>query len=335
MNNDWAFLPMREANDLLDDPPALQSRLAEDGYLLFRQLINRDTVDGVYDAVASTLEDVGWISRNKHGRPASLIRPIPEGDEAYFEGYDAVQRLEAFHSLAHDEALTSAMTSALAGPVFPHPLKIARLIFPRFDEFSTPPHQDYPNNQGSEHLTAAWIPLHDLPAENGGIAVLRGSNRYGPLPVTGHLGPGNRCAVVPDQMQEECRWVTTTFEQGDVLIFGALTVHAATHNASELFMRLSVDFRFQREGEALTEICLEPHFQRLDWDEIYSTWKSERFQRYWLDHHYEVVPFEELPLASELSDAEFYRLIVDLERRVNARFAGGSATTASAPTRSN
>src|SRR5262249_37157864 len=145
-----------------------------------------------------------------------------------------VQKLESFHTLAHDPTLVTTMRSVLGGDsAFPHPLKIARLAFPDHYEASTPPHQDFPNNEGTERLTATWVPLTDIPPELGGLAILRGSHRYGLLQMAGHIGAGNRCAVIPPEMAEECRWVTTEFHQGDVLVFPSLAVHASLHNASE------------------------------------------------------------------------------------------------------
>ena len=106
----------------------------------------------------------------------------------------------------------------------------------------------------------------------GPVAILRGSHRYGVLPLAGHMGPGRRQAKVPRKMLEELRWVTTDFSAGDVLVFTSMTVHAALHNITETDLRLSVDFRYQLEGEALTDVCLEPHFQRVTWEEIYAGW---------------------------------------------------------------
>ena len=138
---------------------------------------------------------------------------------------------------------------------------------------STPPHQDFLNNQGTAELTATWIPLHDCPMQSGTIAVLRGSHRFGVLPLEWHMGPGNRQAVMPEEMQEKLRWVTTDMQAGDVLVFGAMTVHAALNNAS-FGMRLSVDFRYQRRGRSSRTCVLKPHFERLTWEEIYEGWQS-------------------------------------------------------------
>src|SRR5437660_647625 len=129
------------------------------------------------------------------------------------------------------------------------------------------------------------------------LTVLRGSHRYGLLNLDTDLGAGNRKAVLPQQLLEENRWVTADYSAGDVILFRALTVHAALHNASEFFMRLSVDFRYQLEGEQLTEICLQPHFERLTWEDVYADWRSDRFQYYWKNLDYKVVPFEKFDVA--------------------------------------
>jgi hypothetical protein len=85
-------------------------------------------------------------------------------------------------------------------------------------------------------------------------------------------------------------------------------------------MRLSVDFRYQREGEELTEICLQPHFQRLTWDEIYSGWKSDRHKYYWKGLDYKVVPFEKFDLArADTSDWDDVQSFFSYERRRDAR----------------
>jgi hypothetical protein len=159
----------------------------------------------------------------------------------------------------------------------------------------------------------------------GGLAVLRGSHKWGRLPLARHLGAGNRCAVIPDDMAEACHWVTTDYDLGDVLLFPSLAVHAALDNAHEFDLRLSVDFRYQLEGEALTPIVLEPHFQRLTWDQVYEGWQRTDLQYYWKDLRYEVVPFESFPLENHDGSDEFteaqMREIFEYTERVKARSA--------------
>jgi hypothetical protein len=185
---------------------------------------------------------------------------------------------------------------------------------------TTPPHQDFLNNQGTPGLTAAWIPLGDCPRRRGPLAVLRGSHRFGVLPLEFHLGAGNRQAVLPPEMIERLTWVTTDMSAGDVLVFGALTVHASLHNTTRE-MRLSVDFRFQRQGEPLTELVLEPHFGRLSWDEIYEGWDSDELKYYWRDLDYRVVPFDRTAFEqSAPSDTEIIKVLM-YEESLDRRFS--------------
>ena len=157
---------------------------------------------------------------------------------------------------------------------------------------TTPPHQDFPNNQGSEDLTAAWVPLGDCPNHMGPLKVLKGSHKYGILPMRHHLGPGSRAARIPDALNH-LTWHRSPFEAGDVLLFSALTVHAATDNLDASKMRLSVDYRYQTEGSPLTAGCLEPHFERLSWEEVYKDWKSDSLKYYWRSKKYQVVEWDD------------------------------------------
>ena len=135
------------------------------------------------------------------------------------------------------------------------------------------------------------LPLGDCPRTLGPLKVLKGSHKFGILPLQHHMGAGNRTAKIPQEMADLV-WHTSPFEAGDVLVFSALTVHASTDNQSSSLMRLSVDFRYQTEGESLTAGCLEPHFGRLSWDQIYENWKSDSLKYYWLNKKYKVVEWD-------------------------------------------
>ena len=173
MNNYWAFLPMRASNELLVDRAALNERFYEDSYLYFQDVLDRHKLTSLRKSMLTVLADRGWVRKTPYFmRGVATAPPVREGDEDFFTVYDDVQKLEEFHTLAHDEALMGVMREVLGDTAFPHPLKIARLGFPAHYEVSTPPHQDYPNNQGTENLTAAWIPVGDCPTETGAIGCL-------------------------------------------------------------------------------------------------------------------------------------------------------------------
>lgn len=295
--------PMYEANELLAGASdssavveartaALRGRLQRDGYLFFRQIIPSSTLLALRDRVTRILADIGWILDGEQRLAAKAIGIAQrEGEPGYFEALDRIVKLEALHSLAHEPHLLAVMQQVLGESAFPHPLSIMRLVFPHNPEITTPPHQDYRNNQGTANLTAAWIPLGDCTIEDGSLAILEGSHKAGLLPLQYHLGPGNRGAVLNSELLQ-MRWVTTNFKAGDILLFPSLTVHSALDNKNPESMRLSVDFRYQLEGEALTEGCLKPHFDRISWDEIYRDWNSTDLQYYWLKKKFEVVPWD-------------------------------------------
>lgn len=294
--------PMYEANELLaaagaEDAAAkttaLRARLQQDGYLFFRQIIPASTLLALRDQMTRILADIGWILDGDQRLAAKAIGIAQrEGEPGYFEALDRIVKLEALHSLAHEPHLLAVMRQVLGESAFPHPLSITRLVFPHNPEITTPPHQDYRNNQGTANLTAAWIPLGDCPIEQGSLAILEGSHKAGLLPLQYHLGPGNRGAVLSPELLR-LRWVASDFNAGDVLLFPSLTVHSALDNRHPESMRLSVDFRYQLEGEALTAGCLKPHFDRIGWDEIYRDWKSKDLQYYWLQKKFETVPWDD------------------------------------------
>lgn len=297
--------PLYEANELLVDAArdsaaiarektaALRARLQNDGYLFFRSIVPRQRLLELRDGITRILADIGWILDGEQRMAARAVGlPQREGEPGFFEAYDRIVRLETLHAMAHEPHLMAVMRQAMGDTVFPHPLSIARLVFPNNPEITTPPHQDYRNNQGTTNLTAAWMPLGDCPIEQGPLAVLEGSHKAGLLPLQYHLGPGNRAAVLPPELLE-LRWLTADFRAGDILLFPSLTVHSALDNRHPESMRLSVDFRYQLEGEALTAGCLQPHFGRVSWEDIYRDWQSEELQYYWRDKRFEVVPWDD------------------------------------------
>lgn len=284
--------PMLDSSDQLDNPAELRSRFARDGYLLLRSVLPPEKLLALRERITAVLAELKWIAGGAEQNRARVTGLAwREGEERYFEALDRLVKLEDLYALAHDGNLARLMKAVLGDTAFPHPLSITRLVFPGHPEITTPPHQDYRNNQGTPNLTASWIPLGDCRQEEGGLAILEGSHRLGLLPIQYHLGPGNRGVVLPPCLPQ-LRWVSTDFRLGDVLLFPALTVHSALHNNDPDHMRLSVDFRHQLEGEGITPVCLEPHFGRCSWEEVYADWKSDQYKYYWKSRHYLPVQFD-------------------------------------------
>lgn len=308
--------PLICSTDLLDAPDVLRERVAAEGYAFFRGVLPVDTVLDLRRQILRICAEAGWIAGGDRLDEGVAIRvPVNEGEPEYFAVYDRIQCLEAFHAIAHHPDVTRVMHAVLGPGAFPHPLGIVRLMFPDNNDCATPPHQDYPNNQGTPDLYACWIPLGDCPVEQGGVAVLERSHTRGVLPLAFSLGAGGRQSVLDAELASH-RWLAADFHAGDVLVFHSLTVHRSLHNHYRGRMRLSCDFRFQRQGEALVARSLEPHFGRLEWEQVYASWTGPTPRHYWEGLDYRVVPWDETLHALP---EEHLREAVRLKRAYEAR----------------
>jgi ectoine hydroxylase-related dioxygenase (phytanoyl-CoA dioxygenase family) len=292
---------LTDSTELLDEPEALRARFDEDGYVFLRGVVDPGMLLDVRRRITSVCAVHGWFAPGNDPMDAvTQIEPRVEGEEPYFEVYDEVQKLEAFHAVPHDPSVRRCIVPLLGESAFPHPLGIARLMFPQNDEWATPPHQDYPNNQGTPDLYACWMPIGACPVELGSLSILPRSHRLGVAPLEFSLGAGNRRARL-DERFDRLEWAVGDFALGDAAVFHSHTVHRSLPNMTNR-MRLSIDYRFQRESESLTAGCLEPHFGRLSWEEIYRGWTRTDLQYYWRDKRYTVAPWD--PRFHELTDEE-------------------------------
>lgn len=295
--------PFTVSNEILGHPAALRERMRSDGYLFLRGLVDPTRLATLREAILSICNTHGWLDpAHPIAAGVPLGPPRLEGQDAYAIVYDDVQRLEPLHRLAHLPTITNVMAELVDPPLLVHPLAVSRLMFPRCQEFATPPHQDYPNNQGAVEMYAVWIPLGSCPRQLGGIAVLTGSHHYGVLPAKASLGAGYR-SVIPNAALASLRWVSGDFAPGDVLIFHALTVHRSLANRTDR-LRLSVDYRYSSAAQPVSNLVLEPHFGRLDWEDIYRGWKSREGCYYWRDLPLRVVPFDPAMLSVVSPDSQ-------------------------------
>ena len=271
-----------DSSALVTNPHALRDRFDRDGYIYIPGLLDTQPLLDLRRQIVDICADCHWLKPGTDPMDAiSWTVPKVEGEEEYFEVYDAVQRLQNFHALPHQPALMEVMRILLGGSAFPHPLSIARLVFPDNQDWSTPPHQDFFNNQGTSELYAGWIPLSDCPTSLGSLAILEGSQKLGMLPMEYALGAGYRQTSLTDDCKR-LKWVAGNFKLGDVIIFHSLTVHRALANKTDQ-MRISVDYRYQAENEDISENCLLSHFDRQDWAAIYDGWDRDDLKYYWRD----------------------------------------------------
>ena len=291
------MLELRSSNDVQTDPEELRRRLDQDGYLLFRALLNAERLLELRRQMLTVMQKGGWLVQGTDPIDgiANVDARSTEGDAGYTDVYHQVYRLQLFHAMAHSPELMEVLERIRGSQMMPLPQKVARLWFPKFTEHTTPTHQDYVHFQGSFDNLTCWSPIGDCPRELGGLAVLKGSHKVDKV-LDHHfsLGAGSLHldeSTTPELKNEQ--WLTTDFGVGDTLIFPALTLHKALPNITEDRLRISLDNRYQRIGDPVAEHMLNPHLSTmspLSWDEVYEGWSSDEFKFYWKQHDNPVIP---------------------------------------------
>lgn len=270
---------LEAATPELGDAEALRRRIRTDGYMFLPGLLDRAKVLDVRRQVLEALAPLGWLAAGSapaDALPAAAVRRA--GDEAWWDGYVAIQRLEDWHALAHEPALVGVMRALAGGDVLVMPMKIARVTFPS-SEHPTPPHQDHYYVRGGADVVTAWVPLGDCPPELGGLEVLAGSHRRGLRTVHQSQGVGGSEADLAEG-EAAGPWLGASYRAGDVLMFHSLLVHRAQPNRGGL-LRLSADYRYQAADEPLHPGVLFAHGfgsgRVPGWHALTSGWSTKRW----------------------------------------------------------
>jgi hypothetical protein len=215
VNNDWAFLPMRSSNDLLGDPDALRARLDEDSYLYFQGVLDPDKLLALRREMLTVLADHGWVLGGDLLMDAVVGgAAFHEDQEEFLDVYGDVQRLQAFHTFAHDDRLTDLMRQVVGPTAFPHSDRPPRWPVRGVHRTRTTPTTRVTGS-------AAWIPVGDCPRELSPSPprLTRGPDRW--RSTAGWASAGR---PRPEMLEGS---TGHGFAIGDVLVFPSLTVHAA------------------------------------------------------------------------------------------------------------
>jgi hypothetical protein len=225
------------------DPAALRARLAADGYVFLRGLLPAERVRAAGERVAAALDAGGWTAAGspRLGRAAGPLEAL--ADPAYRAAVTSL----AFNALPYLAPLRATVRRILGPGAFSYPVKVLRAVAP--ESAAERPrgryiHCDY-TGSGVQDMLTTWLPLAEVPAALGGLAVRPGGHRDRPRQprlLTG-TEPG---------------WATADYRPGDVIIFHCLTPHAALPNTGHQ-LRLSADFRWQQPGHPVpSEMILGP-----------------------------------------------------------------------------
>jgi ectoine hydroxylase-related dioxygenase (phytanoyl-CoA dioxygenase family) len=235
--------PFVSAASSLSNPSSLRS-LAEDlGYLFFEGFVPQQLLGPVRAFVRTFAVKAGWALEEEGENGSLLAKPgaILSGrgwdDPQWIELQRSVNMLPAFHELANHPALMDVLAVLYGEPAAPAETHIVWLKLPGSPEHTTRPHRDSFYLPTCPRMWTVWVPLTVTPMEVGPLAVVPGSHRASTL-------PQNDAAAGIEVPHDTC-WVTQAVRPGDVVFFGAATIHCAWSNVSSTAVRLSLDVRYE------------------------------------------------------------------------------------------
>lgn len=249
---------LRDSNDILNNVPALQARMAEDGYLLLRGLQKRSNVDAARQMLLENLDKNSQIDR---AFPLNDAVAKPGTGGKFLGGAQAITHTPEFLGVVNSPEIMGFFDRYFGEPSLTFDYKWLRAVGPGDN---TGAHYDVVYmGRGSGRLHTCWTPLGDIPLELGTLAVLAGSHKlesyqklrdtYGRMDVDRDKVQG-WFSNNPVEMVERFggQWLTTDFRMGDVLIFGMYTMHGSINNTTNRY-RLSCDTRYQPAADPVDE----------------------------------------------------------------------------------
>lgn len=250
---------LRDSNDLLGDVTAIRKRIEQDGYLLFRNFIDRETVLSAREAIVRHLDDKNALVKG----PPLLEAVMPRtGKEVRMTGQSEITHHPSSLAVFENGRLFDFFKSYFGEEAVTYDYKWLRAVG---NENFTGCHYDVVYmGRGSRNVHTVWIPLGEIPVSQGTLAICEGShnlesfarlrNTYGGIDVDRDMISDGWFSSDPYEITEKFggRWLTTNFNPGDILIFGLYTLHASTTNLTDKF-RISCDIRFQPKGEKMDE----------------------------------------------------------------------------------
>ncbi|MBB6052713.1 phytanoyl-CoA dioxygenase family protein [Armatimonas rosea] len=272
------FGELRESNDILLDGPALQQRMADDGYLFFRGALSRS---GVTEARRECVRRLAEAGRLEPGTDLMDAIPRREGTGSYFWA-ELAEGNAPLREVLYSGPMMAIFERLLGGTVRHYDFTWMRAVTPGG---GTAPHCDVVYmGRGTKNLYTAWTPLGDIPRSVGGLIVLEGSHKRHDItgsylaqdvdsycengPVAEEVRTGKIHWEHPEthapwdgafshdppalRKQLGGRWLTADYAMGDVLIFSMATLHASLDNQGDT-IRLSSDTRYQRADEPIDE----------------------------------------------------------------------------------
>jgi len=243
---------LRSSNDIRYDVQALRERMQEDGYLLIRGFHDRAKVLEARRSILEKMDRMGKLDRD------TLLEEgvMADGSKSIFMG-GTNEDLPALLDVLNGEHIMGFFDELLDDPSLTYHYKWLRAVGK--GDFTGAHYDIVYMGRGTQHVYTVWSPLGDISYDMGGLAICLGSHRFEELKLSYGAKDSDRDGIghyTDDPLvitgKFGGQWATTTFEAGDVLIFGMFLMHCSLENTTNQY-RLSVDARYQSANERVDE----------------------------------------------------------------------------------
>lgn len=233
MQSKSSLSPFREVRIARDTPGEIRDSFNENGYLFFKNVLNREQILKAKEDMTKALRDQGVV---KGDSSDPIIKPgtsVIEVDDAPFHNLSSIKgiiaspELQATLDIAYGERAHISRSLGI------------RYAMPTDDAYLTPSHQDYFYVREHDQFRMIWIPLMDLEIVNGGLAIAAGSHKYGLRDhvefdgVYSYHLKGRTQKGIPEE-DVHGGWASSSYEIGDLLMFHCCAVHRSLPNNSSL-----------------------------------------------------------------------------------------------------
>lgn len=296
------FGELREATGIFDDTGALRERMLQDGYLFFRDLVDREIVLQARREILLKYATIGELDPQFDVMEAIYSRPQAIEDTAVSHVNlrafsESVRSGQAYLNVVHHQCIVDFWSRLFGRDAICFDMRWPRFVRPGE---GCGFHADGPYvSRGSQNVSTSWIPLGDVDKHEGALIILEHSHRNETLLNTYAKKDADRdklswLSTDPIKLQERFggRWLTTDFRAGDVLCFSKNMLHGALDNRSSTGKcRLTSDSRYQPANEQRDERWNGDGFQAHGHDMVFfpglGQWNNKHFQDEWkyVDEH--------------------------------------------------
>lgn len=238
------ILLMSNANAGLSDPSKLRQQFARDGYLYLEQVIDAALIESIREQMLQVLSRHGYAVQGSQGWVFSGKTEGGLGSRSP-EWLDAEYReMGLLAQLTQHQPLIDVLSLVVGEEVRFLPITEFRSRPPD----ATPSvywHQDGFYSARGLDLYTVWIPLIDIEADLGGLAVAEGMHTGGYL----HEDYEPPHYLVPPEAIPNDVHRRANYKVGDILVFDQKTPHTGLPNRTKDGLRFSIDTRFYASSD--------------------------------------------------------------------------------------